>query len=92
MTNICEAMPDRIFQSNPRHHDLDDLVAASREQWWGTPRFRDQMAVGDWVWLQVVGPKDPGIYYVATLAESAGSGGGRLGPRADKRDVEVALR
>jgi hypothetical protein len=25
------------------------------------------MAVGDRVWLQVVGPKDPGIYYVATI-------------------------
>ena len=25
------------------------------------------MAVGDRVWLQVVGPKDPGIYYAATI-------------------------
>jgi hypothetical protein len=67
MTIICEAMADWIFQGNPRHHDLDALVAASPEQWWGTPRFRDQMAVGERVWLQVVGPKDPGIYYVATI-------------------------
>jgi hypothetical protein len=25
------------------------------------------MSVGDRVWLQVVGPKDPGVYYVATI-------------------------
>jgi hypothetical protein len=31
-------MADWIFQGNPRHHDLDALVAASREHWWGTPR------------------------------------------------------
>jgi hypothetical protein len=63
----CEAMADWIFQGNSRHYDLGTSVAASREQWWGTPRYRDRMAVGDQVWLQVVGPKDPGIYYVATI-------------------------
>jgi len=49
-------MADWIFQGNPRHYDLDASVTASREQWWGTPRYRDRMAVGDRVWLQVVGP------------------------------------
>jgi predicted RNA-binding protein with PUA-like domain len=63
----CEAMADWIFEGNPRHYDLAAAVASSREQWWGTPHFRDQMAVGDRVWLQVVGPKDPGIYYIATI-------------------------
>jgi len=63
----CEAMADWIFQGNPRHYDLDASVAASRRQWWGTPRYRDRMSVGDRVWLQVVGPKDPGVYYVATI-------------------------
>ena len=58
-------MADWIFQGNPRHHDLGDLVTAAREQWWGTPRYRDLMALGDRVWLQVVGPRDPGIYYVS---------------------------
>jgi len=67
MNLSCEAMADWIFQGNPRRYDLDASVAASRKQWWGTPRYRDQMAVGDRVWLQVVGPKDPGIYYVATI-------------------------
>ena len=67
MNLSCEAMADWIFQGNPRHYDLDAAVAASREQWWGTPRYRDRMAVGDRVWLQIVGPKDPGIYYVATI-------------------------
>jgi hypothetical protein len=60
-------MADWIFEGNPRHFDLGAEVASSREQWWGTPRFRDQMAVGDRVWVQVVGPHDPGIYYVATI-------------------------
>ena len=63
----CEAMADWIFQGNPRHYDLDASVAASRRRWWGTPRYRDRMSVGDRVWLQVVGPKDPGVYYVATI-------------------------
>src|SRR5215470_15202026 len=67
MNLCCEAMADWIFEGNPRHYDLDAAVAASREHWWGTPRFRDEMAIGDRVWLQVVGPKDPGIYYVATI-------------------------
>jgi hypothetical protein len=60
-------MADWIFQGNRRRYDLDAAVTASREQWWGTPRYRDRMAVGDRVWLQVVGPKDPGIYYAATI-------------------------
>jgi hypothetical protein len=38
-------MADWIFQGNPRHYDLDAMVAASREHWWGTPRYRDRMAV-----------------------------------------------
>ena len=69
MNLSCETMADWIFQGNPRRYDygLDASVAASREQWWGTPRYRDRMAVGDRVWLQVVGPEDPGIYYVATI-------------------------
>jgi hypothetical protein len=60
-------MADWIFQGNRQHYDLDAALNASREQWWGTPRYRDRMAVGDRVWLQVVGPKHPGIYYVATI-------------------------
>jgi hypothetical protein len=63
----CDVMADWIFEGNPRHFDLGAEVVSSREQWWGTPRFRDQMAVGDRVWVQVVGPHDPGIYYVATI-------------------------
>jgi hypothetical protein len=38
MNLSCEAMADWIFQGNPRRYDLDASVAASREQWWGTPR------------------------------------------------------
>ena len=38
-------MADWIFQGSPREHDLDAGIAASPEQWWGTPRYRDRMAV-----------------------------------------------
>jgi len=37
-------MADWIFQGNPRRHDLDALVTASRERWWGTPRYRDRVS------------------------------------------------
>lgn len=60
-------MTDWIFQGNRKRCDLDAQVAASRHQWWSTPRYRDRTAAGDRVWLQVVGPKHPGIYYVATV-------------------------
>ena len=39
-------MADWIFEGNPRHYN-PAAVASSREQWWGTPHFRDQMAVDD---------------------------------------------
>ncbi|HEX5295917.1 MAG TPA: EVE domain-containing protein [Streptosporangiaceae bacterium] len=60
-------MADWIFQDSPRDHDLDARVTASPEQWWGTPRYRDRMAPGDRVWVQVTGRDDPGLYYVATI-------------------------
>jgi hypothetical protein len=59
-------MGDWIFEDSPRDRDLDARVAAGLN-WWGTPRYRDRIAVGDRVWLQVTGRKDPGIYYVATV-------------------------
>ena len=63
-----EQMADWIFQASAREHDLDldASIAASPERWWGTPRYRDQIAVGDRVWLQETGPHHPGIYYIAT--------------------------
>jgi hypothetical protein len=60
-------MADWIFQGSPREHDLDARIAASPERWWGTPRYRDRMAAGDHVWVQVTGPHHPGIYYLATI-------------------------
>jgi hypothetical protein len=63
-------MADWIFQGSPREHDLDARIAASPGQWWGTPRYRDRMAVGDRVWVQVTGPHHPGIYYVATIVSA----------------------
>jgi EVE domain len=60
-------MTDWIFEGNEHHYDLAAAVASSREQWWGTPHFRDQITVGERVWVQIAGPKEPGIYYVATV-------------------------
>jgi len=60
-------MTDWIFQGNSRHYDLDAAIAASRLRSWRTPRYRDRTATGDRVWLQVVGRREPGIYYVATI-------------------------
>jgi hypothetical protein len=39
-------MGDWIFEDSPRDHDVDATVA-DRLHWWGTPRYRDQIAVGD---------------------------------------------
>jgi hypothetical protein len=60
-------MTDWIFEGNPHRFDLPAAVAESRRHWWSTPRYRDRTAVGDRVWLQIVGPDHPGIYYVATV-------------------------
>jgi hypothetical protein len=60
-------MADWIFQAGAGEHDLDASIAASPERWWGTPRYRDRIAVGDRVWLQETGPHHPGLYYVATI-------------------------
>lgn len=60
-------MTDWIFQGNRKRYDLDAAIAASRQHWWSTPHYRDRTTVGDRVWLQIVGPDRPGIYYVATI-------------------------
>jgi hypothetical protein len=58
---------DWIFQGNGKQLDLESALARSRLRSWRTPRYRDRTAIGDRVWLQVVGRDDPGIYYVATI-------------------------
>jgi hypothetical protein len=60
-------MTDWIFQGNGRQYDLDAGIAASPLHSWRTPRYRDRTAVGDSVWLQLVGRDEPGIYYLATI-------------------------
>lgn len=60
-------MTDWIFQGNGKRYDLDAAIAASRLHSWRTPRYRDRAVVGDRVWLQVVGRKEPGIYYLAAI-------------------------
>ena len=60
-------MADWVFQANPKRYDVHAAVGKSRRDWWSTPRYRDRIALGDRVWLQIVGPSHPGIYYVATI-------------------------
>jgi hypothetical protein len=60
-------MTDWIFQDNPKLYDVQAAVNASPYDTWSTPRYRDLLAVGDKVWLQIVGPRDPGIYYIASI-------------------------
>src|SRR5260370_20631074 len=60
-------MADWTFQSNPKRYDVHATVAASRQDWWNTPRYRDRIELNDRVWLQVIGPDQPGIYYIATI-------------------------
>jgi hypothetical protein len=60
-------MADWLFQGNPERFPLHAEVARSREHWWSTPRYRDQIARDDRVWIQIVGHDHPGLYYVATV-------------------------
>src|SRR5215469_10353586 len=60
-------MTDWIFQGNGKQYDLDIAIASSRSARWRTPRYRNRTAVGDRVWLQIVGRHDPGIYYLAAI-------------------------
>jgi hypothetical protein len=62
-------MTDWIFQGSgkSKRHDLEAALAESPLRSWRTPRYRDQTAAGDRVWLQVVGRDAPGIYYLATI-------------------------
>src|ERR1700761_7583390 len=62
-------MTDWIFQGSgkSKRHDLAAALAISPLRSWRTPRYRDQTAAGDRVWLQVVGRDAPGIYYLATI-------------------------
>ena len=74
-------MTNWIFQGNPHRFDLHEAVTTSRQQWWSTPHYRDQTAAGDRVWLQIVGPDHPGLYYVAAIvAPTYEHCGGEDGP------------
>ena len=58
-------MADWVFQAD---HLVDDAVAHGRpEDWWNTPQHRDEISIGDRVWLQVAGRRSPGLYYLATV-------------------------
>lgn len=60
-------MADWIFQATPKRYDVHAAVAASWQDWWNTPRYRDQITINDRVWLQIAGPRAPGIYYIAMV-------------------------
>lgn len=78
-------MADWIFQATPKRYDVHAAVVTSRQDWWNTPRYRDQIAIKDRVWLQIAGPNAPGIYYVAMVmslvyeAEPEGDGSATFG-------------
>jgi hypothetical protein len=60
-------MSDWIVQANPKMYDVHAAVETARADWWRTPRYRKEISVGDRIWLQIVGPVDPGIYYIASF-------------------------
>lgn len=60
-------MTEWVFQCNPDRYDVHAAVAADVQDWWSTPQYRAQIAIGDQVWLAIVGRQDPGVYYVATV-------------------------
>jgi hypothetical protein len=60
-------LTDWIFQGNRKHAELEAALAASPVRSWRTPRYRDRAAAGDRVWVQLVGRKDPGLYYAGTI-------------------------
>ena len=60
-------MTDWLVQANPKMYDLHAAVASSRDDYWRTPRYRKVIAMGDRAWLQIVGPTNPGIYYIASI-------------------------
>jgi hypothetical protein len=62
---------DWIFQATPKRYDVHAAVAVSRQGWWNTPRYRDQITIKDRVWLQIAGPDAPGIYYTAMVISLA---------------------
>jgi hypothetical protein len=64
-------MADWVFQANPQRFDFHASIRRSRDGQWTTPRYRNAIAVGDRVWLAVVGHQAPGVYYVATVTSRA---------------------
>jgi hypothetical protein len=58
---------DWIFQANPKRYDVHAAVVRSTDDSWNTPIHRDTVAVGDRVWLSIVGPVSPGLYYIAEI-------------------------
>ncbi|MDA8331739.1 MAG: EVE domain-containing protein [Candidatus Dormibacteraeota bacterium] len=60
-------MPAWVFQANPKLYDLFTTVKSKGQDWWSAPEYRKEIAVGDSVWMSVVGPHEPGIYYLATV-------------------------
>src|ERR1700761_1844579 len=81
-------MTDWIFQGSgkSKRYDLEAALAVSPLRSWRTPRYRDRVAAGDPVWVQVVGRDAPGIYYLATVLgptheDPEWQGGDPPGPR-----------
>ena len=61
-----------IFQSNPDRYDIIDTIRTLSETTWIVSRYRDDIEVGDRVFLWKAGDA-AGIYGCATIAESSRS-------------------
>src|ERR1700750_194173 len=62
-------MTDWIFQfsGKGKRSDLEAALQVSPPRSCGTPRYRDRTAAGDRVWVQVVAPNAPGLYYQGAI-------------------------
>lgn len=63
--SIVKNVTEWVFQAKPPFFDVHGAVEKSPYDWWNTPHHRAQIAVGDRVWIQVAGQRNPGIHYVA---------------------------
>jgi hypothetical protein len=58
-------MNDWIFQCNPKRYGLKGAMARSLDRRWNAPQHWSHIALGDRVWLAIVGSRDAGIHFLA---------------------------
>ncbi len=65
-THVPEGPKAWVFQANPRLYDIDAAVRALSEMTWTVSAYKDQIAVGDEVFVWRSGP-EAGIIAIATV-------------------------